>query len=65
MQKPVDQYWNTPAGDLVIKASLIDPSDESLASCQRTDDYVQNYLKVIEPKILDGKRCVRVHGENA
>lgn len=51
VQKPGDEYWNTAIlPSCVIEAGPIDISERGLEDWQKTDEYVQNHLKVIHPK---------------
>lgn len=49
VQKPRDEYWNTGMANYVIEARNIDPSEVRPSKSQKTNEYVQNYLKVISP----------------
>lgn len=50
VQKPCDEYWNTGMTDCVIEAGPIDVSESGLYDWQKTDEYVRDNLKVINPK---------------
>ena len=50
VQKPCDEYWNTGMTDWVIEARPIDISEKGLSAWQKTDEYVQENLKVLNPK---------------
>ncbi len=50
VQKPCDEYWNTGMGDCVIEAGPIDVSESGLDDRQKTDEFVRDYMKVINPK---------------
>ena len=50
VQKPNGEYWNTGMTKCVIEAGPIDISEPGLLEYRKTDEYVRDHLKVIQPK---------------
>lgn len=46
---PVDEYWGTGFPKCVVEAIPVDPTASGLYEWQRTDQYVRENLKVINP----------------
>lgn len=50
VQIPADEHWNTRMTSCVIEASPIDVSESGLDNRRKTERYVRENLKVINPK---------------
>jgi hypothetical protein len=50
VQRPCDAYWNTEMSDYVVEAGPIDVTESGLRDWEKTDEYVLENLKVINPK---------------
>ncbi len=55
VQKPCDQYWSTGLRPCVIEAGPVDISESDLTEWQKTDEFVEEHLKVIHPNNLGWK----------
>lgn len=49
VQSPPNAYWCVPLSNFVIKASAIDPQDDTLSAEEKTNKFVRKFLKVEEP----------------